>query len=59
MSPVRRFFCLLVTFDVLLSSLSWIIAVVVTGRDVVAAFKQQVLQYTIHDSMFDIVVSKT
>ncbi len=57
MSPVRRFFCLLVTFDFLFVSLLWVITVIVTGRDVKKAFEQQVLQYTIHDSMFDCVVS--
>jgi len=32
MSPVRRFFCLLVTFDVLFTSLLWLITVIVTGE---------------------------
>ncbi len=56
MSPVRRFFCLLVTFDVLFTGLLWVITVIVTGRDIERALRQQVLEYTIHDSMFDCVV---
>ncbi len=56
MSPVRRFFCLLVTFDVIFTVILWIITVIVTGRDVKEALKQQVLQYTIYSSMFDCVV---
>ncbi len=57
MSPVRRFFCLLLTFDVLFTGLLWVITVIVTGRDIRTALRQQVLEYTIHDSMFDCVVS--
>ena len=56
MSPVRRFFILLVTFDALFTALLWVITVIVTGRDVFKAMRQQVLEYTIHDSMFDVVV---
>jgi hypothetical protein len=40
-SPVRRFFCLLVTFDVLFSGLLWVITVIVTGRDIQQALYQQ------------------
>jgi hypothetical protein len=58
MSPVRRFFCLLVTFDVLFTALLWLITVIVTGQDVMTALKHQVLEYTIHSSMFDLVVSE-
>ena len=42
LSPVRRFFTLLVTFDVLFLSLLWIIAILVSGRDLVAELHQQV-----------------
>ena len=56
MSPVRRFFVLLCTFDVLFICLLWIIAILVTGRDLVLELHQQVLEYTIHSSMFDCVV---
>ena len=55
-SPVRRFFCLLATFDVLFSGLLWVITVIVTGRDIKLALYQQIVEYTIHSSMFDIVV---
>lgn len=57
MSPVRRFFVLFVLFDVILTALLWAITVIVTGRDVAAAVRQQIFEYTIHDSMFDCVVS--
>ena len=53
LSPVRRFFVLLCTFDVLFICLLWIISVLVTGRDMVQELHQQVLEYTIHSSMFD------
>jgi len=57
LSPVRRFFVLLCTFDVLFICLLWIIAILVTGRDLVKELHQQVLEYTIHSSMFDCVVT--
>ena len=56
--PVRRFFCLLVTFDFLFTGLLWVITVIVTGKDIEKALWQQVMQYGIHSSMFDIVVSR-
>jgi len=59
MSPVRRFFCLLVTFDVLFTGLLWVITVVVTGRDLEKAMRQQVLEYRITSSMFDTVMAAT
>lgn len=57
LSPVRRFFVLLCTFDVLFICLLWIIAILVTGRDLVKELHQQVVEYTIHSSMFDCVVA--
>ena len=57
MSPVRRFFVLLCTFDILFTSLLWIIAILVTGRDLTRELHQQVVEYTIHSSMFDTVVA--
>ena len=42
MSPVRRFFLLLVTFDILFTCLLWIIAILVTGRDLNRELHQQV-----------------
>lgn len=59
MSPVRRFFCLLVTFDVLFTGLLWVITVIVTGRDLEKAMRQQVLEYRITSSMFDTVLAAT
>jgi len=56
MSPVRRFFILLCTFDILFISLLWIISILVTGRDLAGELDQQVLKYTISASMFDCVV---
>ena len=57
MSPVRRFFILLCTFDILLTTLLWIIAILVTGRDLTRELHQQVMEYTIHSSMFDCVMA--
>jgi len=57
MSPVRRFFMLLCTFDILFTSLLWIIAILVTGRDLIRELHQQVVEYTIHSSMFDCVMA--
>lgn len=57
MSPVRRFFILLCTFDILFISLLWIIAILVTGRDLIMELHQQVMEYTIHSSTFDCVVA--
>jgi len=56
MSPVRRFFLLLCTFDLLFLCLLWIIAILVTGNDLSTELYAQVVQYTIHSSMFDCVV---
>jgi len=57
MSPVRRFFLLLLTFDILFTCLLWIISILVTGRDLDRELHQQVIEYTIHSSMFDCVVA--
>eukprot|EP00095_Tigriopus_kingsejongensis_P011920 maker-scaffold507_size152468-snap-gene-0.35 protein:Tk11920 transcript:maker-scaffold507_size152468-snap-gene-0.35-mRNA-1 annotation:"-related lipid transfer protein 3" len=57
MSPIRRFFCLLVTFDFLFTGILWTMTIIVTGRDLKKAMRQQVLEYTIHDSMFDCVMA--
>jgi len=55
MSPVRRFFILLCLFDLLFITLLWVIAILVSGRPLAAEMKHQVLEYTIHSSMFDCV----
>jgi len=56
MSPVRRFFCLLLTFDVLFTALLWIISILVTERDLINVIHAQVMNYTIASSMFDCVM---
>jgi len=53
MSPVRRFFILLCLFDLLFITLLWVIAILVSGRPLAEEMKHQVLEYTIHSSMFD------
>ncbi|XP_063978208.1 steroidogenic acute regulatory protein-like [Diachasmimorpha longicaudata] len=55
MSPVRRFFCLLVTFDLLFTCLMWLICTTIAGENITTAFVQQVLHYHIQSSLFDIV----
>jgi len=57
MSPVRRFFLLLCTFDILFTCLLWVIAILVTGRDLTNELYRQVMDYSIHSSMFDCVVA--
>ena len=57
MSPVRRFYLLLCTFDLLFTSLLWIISVLVTGKDLYAELDYQVVHYDIRSSMFDCVVA--
>jgi len=57
MSPVRRFFLLLCTFDILFTCLLWVIAILVTGRDLTHELERQVMQYSIHSSMFDCVIA--
>ncbi|XP_015115356.1 steroidogenic acute regulatory protein-like [Diachasma alloeum] len=56
MSPVRRFFCLLVTFDLLFTCLMWLICTTIAGENITTAFVQQVLHYHIQSSLFDIVM---
>merc|ERR1719186_1699452 len=48
MSPVRRFFLLLCTFDILFTCLLWIISILVTGRDLTNELHRQVVEYSIH-----------
>ncbi|XP_023224845.1 stAR-related lipid transfer protein 3-like isoform X1 [Centruroides sculpturatus] len=54
MSPVRRFFCLLTTFDLLFTFLLWLISTMMEGR--IASVREEVLNYTIRTSYFDIVL---
>ncbi|KMQ94588.1 hypothetical protein RF55_5252 [Lasius niger] len=55
MSNVRRFFCLFVTFDLLLTFLMWLICTMIAGESLNTAFINQVIHYHIKTSLFDIV----
>ena len=56
--PVRRFFCLLVTFDFLFTGLFWVITVIVPGGSIEKTLWEMIAHYTIQNSLFDIVVSR-
>jgi hypothetical protein len=56
-SAVRRFFCLFVTFDLIFVALLWLICVVITGENVYKALQEQILNYNIETSLFDIVIA--
>lgn len=55
MSVVRRFFCLFVTFDLIFVSLLWLIAVVINGENIYNGLEQQIVNYSIETSLFDVV----
>ncbi|RLU17971.1 hypothetical protein DMN91_010212 [Ooceraea biroi] len=57
MSNVRRFFCLFVTFDLLLTILMWLICTMIAGESLSTAFVDQVIHYHIKTSLFDIVMA--
>ncbi|KAK2582624.1 hypothetical protein KPH14_004907 [Odynerus spinipes] len=57
MSNVRRFFCLFVTFDLLLTVLMWLICTMIAGESIQTAFMSQVVHYRIKTSLFDIVMA--
>lgn len=57
MSNVRRFFCLFVTFDLLLTFLMWLICTMIAGENLESAFMNQVVHYHIKTSLFDIVMA--
>lgn len=57
MSNVRRFFCLFVTFDLLLTILMWFICTMIAGENIKTAFVNQVVHYNIKTSLFDIVMA--
>lgn len=57
LSIARRFFILLTVFDVLFSFLVWIICTIVSGEYTIStAFRNEVLNYSIQSSMFDVVI---
>ncbi|KAK9736816.1 Cholesterol-capturing domain [Popillia japonica] len=57
MSSVRRFFCLFVTFDLLFTSLMWLICIMLNGDSIWTALDKEVYHYEIHTSLFDIVLA--
>ncbi|KYN07617.1 PREDICTED: steroidogenic acute regulatory protein-like [Cyphomyrmex costatus] len=57
MSNVRRFFCLFITFDLLLTFLMWLICTMIAGESLSTAFTDQVIHYHIKTSLFDIVMA--
>ncbi|XP_016906210.1 steroidogenic acute regulatory protein-like isoform X2 [Apis cerana] len=57
MSNVRRFFCLFVTFDLLLTFLMWLICTMIAGESLESAFMNQIVHYHIKTSLFDIVMA--
>ncbi|CAH0716848.1 unnamed protein product, partial [Brenthis ino] len=56
MSRVRRFFCLFVTFDILFTSLMWLICVMMKGETLIQIFNREIIHYDIKVSLFDIVI---
>ncbi|XP_022907494.2 steroidogenic acute regulatory protein-like [Onthophagus taurus] len=57
MSSVRRFFCLFVTFDLLFTSLMWLICIMLNGDSIWVAINKEIYHYNIHNSLFDIVLA--
>ena len=57
MSVVRRFFCLFVTFDLIFVSLLWLICTVINGDNIYKALENQIINYTIETSLFDVVIT--
>ncbi|KAF5275047.1 hypothetical protein FQA39_LY06984 [Lamprigera yunnana] len=57
MSNVRRFFCLFVTFDLAFTGLMWLICIMINGQNISTAIDKEIYHYTIHTSLFDIVVA--
>ena len=55
MSVVRRFFCLFVTFDLVFVALLWLICIAINGENILEAMKNQIVNYTIQKSLFDVV----
>ncbi|XP_783037.4 stAR-related lipid transfer protein 3 isoform X2 [Strongylocentrotus purpuratus] len=54
-SAVRRVFCLLATFDLLLTAVLWFIFIQLVGLGVKDGFSCQIQKYDFHYSLFDIV----
>ncbi|XP_022817009.1 steroidogenic acute regulatory protein-like isoform X1 [Spodoptera litura] len=56
MSTVRRFFCLFVTFDLLFTSLMWLICVMMRGETLEQIMNSEIVHYNVKTSLFDIVM---
>ncbi|KAI9564628.1 hypothetical protein GHT06_008369 [Daphnia sinensis] len=56
-SAVRRFFCLFITFDFLFTTLMWLICIVISGENIKEMLINEIVHYTIHESLFDIVMA--
>ncbi|KAI0214187.1 StAR-related lipid transfer protein 3 [Lamellibrachia satsuma] len=57
MSPVRRTFCLLVTFDLIFTFIVWVIYVQIVGKGFNAeTFIKEAIHYTFPSSLFDTVL---
>ncbi|KAL0809804.1 hypothetical protein ABMA28_011300 [Loxostege sticticalis] len=56
MSTVRRFFCLFVTFDLLFTSLMWLICVMMRGETLQQIFDREIIHYNMKTSLFDVVL---
>ncbi|XP_063898111.1 steroidogenic acute regulatory protein-like [Helicoverpa armigera] len=56
MSTVRRFFCLFVTFDLLFTSLMWLICVMMRGETLQQIMNTEIVEYNVKVSLFDIVM---
>ncbi|KAK4884775.1 hypothetical protein RN001_001046 [Aquatica leii] len=57
MSNVRRFFCLFVTFDLAFTGLLWLICIMINGQNISTAIDKEIYHYSIHTSLFDIVIA--
>lgn len=55
MSVVRRFFCLFITFDLVFVTLLWVISIVINGENLVKLVQEQIVNYSIDKSLFDVV----
>lgn len=54
----RRYFCFLfVTFDLFFVTLLWLICIVINGENIYKALENQIVNYTIKSSLFDVVAA--
>lgn len=55
-SPVRRFFALLATFDVCFCSFLWMLCAMLQYKSVKSVYQSEILNYAISSSLFDMAV---